>query len=317
VSVGTLFKSVLRSGPVTTVGRRITRGRLRILGYHGVSDPGCFNEQMEYVAANFTPVSEGAIVDALGGTKDLPDGAVWVTFDDGDPTVVCHALPILERLRIPATMFVCPGLIEQHEPFWWRATEWATEYRPELAREVAGPHDLTEYVKTIEDSERRRVVTDVLAQIDRPYQSDWQQLSRAELSQWTGAGMDLGNHSWDHPCLDRCSPADQESQIQRTHEWLRELLGHPPRTFAYPNGNFSPVVDALACELGYDVGLLYDHRLTDLTAARLQLSRLRVEAHHSVGRLRGTMSGAQPLVRSVADKLIAKGPSSQSTDPSN
>ncbi len=293
--------SALRSRPVTAIARRVTRRKLRILAYHGVPDPERFAAQMEYVVANFTPVDEQTVIAAIRGGDPLPGGAVWLTFDDGDPSVVRNGLPALARLGIAATMYVCPGLIESQEPFWWRVTDWAVGRSGELG----APDDLalTEYVKTLDDVERRSIVADLLGDIGSEPPQHWRQLSDRDLAAWTGAGMDLGNHSWDHPCLDRCSDAAQREQVGLAHEWLADRLGRPPRTFAYPNGNFSPLVDGLLDGLGYQLAVLYDNRLTSVKSSPLQLSRLMMEADQPPARLVGVLSGAQPAAAKLASRL--------------
>ena len=296
--------SLLRSGPVTAVSRLITRGRLRILAYHGVPDADLFAAQMEYLARKFTPVDEATVADAIRRGGKLPSGAAWVTFDDGDPSVVINGLPTLERLGIPATMFVCPGLIESGQPFWWRVTEWATEHMPERAAAVAPTaEELTEHCKLLSDGRRRLIVDQMLEQMSEPTPADWRQLNADELAAWTGAGMALGNHTWDHPCLDQCNDDAQRDQIRSAHEWLTDHLGRPPISFAYPNGNFSPIVDAEVDALGYELGVLYDNKLTPLDSEPLQLSRVMLEADQPAERLIGVLSGAQPVARAIRESI--------------
>lgn len=294
---------VLRSAPVTAAARRLTRDRIRILAYHGVPDAEAFDRQMDHLASNYVPVDEAAISAAIHDEAPLPSGAAWVTFDDGDPSVVENGLPVLSRLGVPATMFVCPGLIETGEPFWWRVTDWAAAHAPHRVDVPGGPAALTEYVKTIGDEDRRSIVSDLLEVIEQPLPTSWRQLSEAELTRWLEAGMALGNHSWDHPCLDRCSDQAQRQQIERTHDWLSAYVGSPPRSFAYPNGNFSRVVDAAIGELGYELGLLYDNRLTSLASPHRQLSRVMLEADQPVERLIGVLSGAQPALDAGRQRL--------------
>ncbi len=297
---------VLRSGPVTGAARRLTRDRIRILAYHGVPDAEAFSRQMHYLASNFEPVDEVAISAAIHDGVPLPSGAAWVTFDDGDPSVVENGLPVLSGLGIPATMFVCPGLIESGEPFWWRVTDWAAAHVPHRVDVPGGPVALTEYVKTIDDDDRRSMVSDLLEVVEQPLPLSWRQLSDAEVTRWIEAGMALGNHSWDHPCLDRCSEQAQRQQIERTHEWLAAYVGSPPRSFAYPNGNFSAVVDAVIGELGYELAVLYDNRLTALDSPHRQLSRVMLEADQPVERLIGVLSGAQPVLDASRQRLAIR-----------
>jgi peptidoglycan/xylan/chitin deacetylase (PgdA/CDA1 family) len=292
----------LRSDAVTTVARRLTKGQIRILAYHGVPDAEAFDAQMRYLRANFVPVGEGAIAAAINNGAELPPGAAWVTFDDGDPSVVHNGLPTLARLGIPATMFVCPGLIESREPFWWRITDWVAANAPDAVTTPGGPAALTEFVKTVSDFDRRVIIADIAPLVAQRPQS-WEQLTHNDLARWLDAGLALGNHTWDHPCLDQCDHDAQVAQITEAHEWLCSYLGAPPRTFAYPNGNFSPVVDKAVNELGYDLGALYDNQLTRVDGPRLELSRLMVEADQPVSRLVGVLSGAQPSLAGLQSKL--------------
>ena len=43
-----------------------------------------------------------------------------VTFDDGWADNALYAAPVLEELRIPATVFLATGAIEKRTPFWWQ-----------------------------------------------------------------------------------------------------------------------------------------------------------------------------------------------------
>jgi peptidoglycan/xylan/chitin deacetylase (PgdA/CDA1 family) len=57
----------------------------------------------------------------LEGGPALPDKAVLITFDDGFRGVREHALPVLERLGWPFTVFLVSDLIGEQD-FWTRAS---------------------------------------------------------------------------------------------------------------------------------------------------------------------------------------------------
>ena len=298
-----LAVSLLRSAPVTGFSRWLTRGQLRILAYHGVPDADLFEAQMEYVAKKFTPIGEDVVDAAINHGEPLPKGAAWVTFDDGDPSVVTNGLPTLERLGIPATMFICPGLIETGTPFWWQVTDWAMEHAPERAMAYAEEGDLTEECKVVSDGRRRHIIDELLEAMGSARAPQWRQLSTDELAAWTGAGMALGNHTWDHPCLDQCNEAVQQEQVQRAHDWLTDHLGRPPLSFAYPNGNFAEPVDRAVADLNYGLAVLYDNKLTPVDSNPLQLSRVMLEADQPAKRLVGVLSGAQPVAREWRERV--------------
>ena len=56
-----------------------------------------------------------------------PEGRRFValTFDDGYRDFVDYALPILERFNAPATLFLCPGMIDASAQLWWLQLEAA------------------------------------------------------------------------------------------------------------------------------------------------------------------------------------------------
>jgi peptidoglycan/xylan/chitin deacetylase (PgdA/CDA1 family) len=92
--------------------------RIVILMYHIVAEPRSeqelkyccapahFEAQMRHLSeARYRLVSLDQIGDAFEGGSLWPSGGVAVTFDDGFAETFANALPVLERYRIPATMF--------------------------------------------------------------------------------------------------------------------------------------------------------------------------------------------------------------------
>ncbi len=91
---------------------------VRAVTYHRFGavprDPFCvdvavFERQMEWLAERQLAVSLADVAAFLAGERPLANGSVLVTIDDGCPSVVSRALPILSRLRIPAVLFVPAG----------------------------------------------------------------------------------------------------------------------------------------------------------------------------------------------------------------
>jgi peptidoglycan/xylan/chitin deacetylase (PgdA/CDA1 family) len=71
--------------------------------------PADFAAQMAWLAqSGYRAVDLDAAVAHVAGRVRLPDKAVHVTFDDGFVGVLEHALPTLQRLGIPATLFALP-----------------------------------------------------------------------------------------------------------------------------------------------------------------------------------------------------------------
>ncbi len=295
--------AVLGSRFLTAPFRRLTRGRLRILGYHGVADPIVFASQMQHLVDNYDPVTPEQLIAAWNGGT-IPPRAVWVTFDDADPTVIDHALPVLRRLAIPATLFVCPGVVGTDTPYWWQVVE---DYENTADVEAVGGRPATgwlAYLKSTGDEERRRVV-DAMSQSltlslgSRPKR---RQITVEELEEFITHGS-LGNHTWDHPCLDRCSEEEQTRQITKAHDWLQEKFG-TTTLFAYPNGNHSNASQRVLEDLGYDMAVLFDHRLAAHAQNPLRLSRIRTSDTATPARYAALTSGVHSTVHRVRNLLV-------------
>lgn len=308
------FSRLAGSAVLDHVSRSVYARRLRVLAYHEVADTAAFEAQMRHVARHYIPVSGDHVLAAIRGEHDLPVNAVWITFDDGHPSVLEAGRPILDRFGISATMFVCPGVIDTDQPFWWHVVASALEagIRPRLDdNHLWTTEELITYLKTKPDADRREFVSELAAAVRtrEGREPAARQLRREELSSWSAAGHQVGNHTWDHPCLDRCPPMEQHRQIEWAANWLNDLGIHAP-VFAYPNGNSSPETERVLTDLHYAGAVAYDHRVSRLTDP-LRISRLRVSASAPLPRFKAIVSGlhAQAYQAGMRTRLMGRHPS--------
>jgi peptidoglycan/xylan/chitin deacetylase (PgdA/CDA1 family) len=289
------WMDVAMSG-VAPLARRLSRRRLAVLAFHDVPPESNFPSQLELLARTYHPVSVHDVLSTLRGASDLPDNAVLITFDDGDPTVLEHAAPLLQAQGIPAVAYVVTGFIGTDlAPWWIEASELAAHTSVPAAQ-------LVRDLKTIPDEARLRRLDQLRntagGRVAR------RQLTADEVRQLQAMGVAIGNHSHTHPLLDQCENPKIEREIQQAHDQLSQLLGAPPRTIAYPNGNVDERVVAAARRLGYELGLLFDHRLGPWPPADpLLVSRVRVNATDSVARFSSSVSGVHPFVHRVRGRL--------------
>jgi peptidoglycan/xylan/chitin deacetylase (PgdA/CDA1 family) len=285
-------------------GRRLFGRRLRVLAYHDVTGPAAFEVQMRHIRRNYAPVSLEDLLSSVEEDRPLPRRAVWVTFDDGHPGVTQHAMPILNRLGIKAAVFVCPGLIGTSEPFWWDVVRAAFDHgvSPSIGGRSRTDGPAVSAIKSLPDSARRSIVAELAGRLDElGIRVERRQLTVEDLLAWTRAGHDVGNHTWDHPLLDRCPVSEQRRQVEDADRWLRANLPEYRPSFAYPNGNWSAGAEAALQALGYRVALGFDHRLARPDRSFLRLSRLRVSADADLPRFRSIVSGLHSMPFSVVD----------------
>ena len=100
-----------------------------VLGYHGVAacdlrldlarlqtHPAALERHIELLlGAGYRFATMADAADRLAG--DPVPGLAVVTFDDGLRNNLTTALPILERLGVPATVYIATGLIGAHNPW--------------------------------------------------------------------------------------------------------------------------------------------------------------------------------------------------------
>lgn len=286
---------VLAAAPLAAGARRLTAGHLRVFAMHDVADLDAFERQMRTLSDWFTPVPSERVAQWFRGERALPDRAAWFTFDDGEPSTVIDAAPILHRQGIPATVFVCPGLIDSGRAPWWETVLRATAAgrTVELDGVALRGQPAVTALKRVPDTTRREIVSALAETVGDEAE---RRVDVMDLQRWREAGGDIGNHTWDHPCLDRCDPDEQRAQLVQAHEWLVALLGRHPRLFAYPNGDHTAHAESVLEELGYEVGLLFDHGLASLEQHHLRLSRLRLDSDDDLPRGRAVLSGLHSRV---------------------
>lgn len=115
-------------------GRVNIATRVPVLMYHRVGEarnpwearyaisPENFSAHMRMLAnKGYQAVSIDRLTDWLEGGSALPEGACLITFDDGFRDVREHALPVLERLGWPFTVFLVSDLIGGRDE-WTRSS---------------------------------------------------------------------------------------------------------------------------------------------------------------------------------------------------
>lgn len=105
-------------------GRAPSPGAVTVLTYHRVTGDlemeldlptATFEWQMNWLSEHATVVPyRQAVESLLAGNADRP-WRVALTFDDAYADFYTHALPVLKRLELPATLFVPTGFIDEPE----------------------------------------------------------------------------------------------------------------------------------------------------------------------------------------------------------
>lgn len=250
--------------------------RVLTLLYHRVNDlkydkhllavtPKNFYRQMSYLKENYN------IVRFEQDWRELDGDAVCITFDDGYMDNFTKALPILEELEIPATVFITTGHVNSAEEFWWDELERILldeqrDYKSTFRLE----DDFFSCEWPTEARFDREELYDTLHwlmydKITVAKRKDWMR----QLREWSHAGnvgrkenqaatvetmqrasslLTLGAHTVNHPSLRHLSEQDQGYEIGQSVRDLEYMLKRKISVFSYPFGGMGDF-DETAIEL--------------------------------------------------------------------
>lgn len=268
-----LHLAALFSGGSALAARR--QRAVRIIMLHGVGDESyplpVFRAQMRYLARCYHVVPLDQLVALAADPNARPGREVALTFDDGLRNNLTLAYPVLRSLGLPATFYVCPGVIEERAWVWtvearvrlaWMAPGARAELAGHLGLETSDVEQVQRWMKTLADEERRRVFAE-LVEATRGYRPTAREREQYDVMGWDELGqldpavVTVGSHTVSHPMLTRCGFAEQAREIGESQAWLERRLGRPVRHFCYPDAFHDEAVVRLAAER-------YDSAVTDV-----------------------------------------------------
>ncbi|MEQ1795833.1 MAG: polysaccharide deacetylase family protein [Nitrospira sp.] len=275
----------LRRKAVVLMYHRVLTCEERILtGSHPgiVVDRETFAKQMAVLKRRFRVLSVEEFAERMERKVPFEDASCLITFDDGWRDNFTHALPILQRHRLPALIFLPVNFISRRRLFWQEHfTHLACQavmqvkrepQRRERFREILRPVHL-DFVLDLPDHDLRpavreavcrqkgvalSLVEDTLSILTRELGGkgdefeeldgflDWEQVKSMAQQ-----GISFGGHGAEHRLLTLVSPSEARDEICAARGVIDSRLQERVPTFSYPNGNWSPGVVSLVRESGY------------------------------------------------------------------
>jgi peptidoglycan/xylan/chitin deacetylase (PgdA/CDA1 family) len=275
-----------------------------------------FESQLELLARDFHPISARELLAWHEGARELPDNAVFVSFDDGYANNVLAA-EVLLRYGIPCTFFISTGYIGTKRMLWpeevvSRLLAWPQAQAPGPdGEQVDVPVDATarralavgwrERCKQIRWPQAQAYL-ERLRQTPATLEDDdelFRFMSWDEVRQLQAKGFDIGSHTVEHPILTQVGPEQLMCELRDSRQRIEAELGSVCDSIAYPNGgraDFSPQVIAAARAAGYRLGCTIIEDFIDAPGDPMAVNRLCVQGHLPVSNFEFRVSGAQRLL---------------------
>jgi peptidoglycan/xylan/chitin deacetylase (PgdA/CDA1 family) len=245
------------------LSRRDVHPKFLVLCYHRIGmkgiplfselPPALFEAQMRYLRRRYRVLSLDDLCQEMENPSQRGD-AVAVTFDDGYRDLHTHALPVLRKYQIPATIFLPVVSIETGQVPWYDRVFLALKIFPkdELKMVLDRPRhfqlvsrkarletaaEIIQYLRTLPDDRRREYCAALEEQVILPQEElrdrmlTWDQI-RAMCRE----GITFGSHTMTHPAVSRLTESQLESELGESKRALENRIGSPAVHFAYPFG---------------------------------------------------------------------------------
>jgi peptidoglycan/xylan/chitin deacetylase (PgdA/CDA1 family) len=243
--------------------RRASQQKFAVLCYHRIGTggiplfselpPEVFEAQMRFLRLCYRIVS----LDEMCAEMERPTRnghAVAVTFDDGYRDLYSHALPILRRHQIPATVFLPVDSIETGRVPWYDriflTLKVFSENHLELTLDrprtfqlcsqqarLQAAAEIIQYFRTLPDLDRKAHCERLEAQVKLPSEElKDRMLTWDQVRAMGRAGITFGSHTMTHPVVSRLTDEQLESELCESKQLLEERIATPTRHFAFPFG---------------------------------------------------------------------------------
>lgn len=223
---------------------RLLPSRKRILMYHRilpddtptfvfealsgeVVSQSVFQAQLKWLCTRFTPMP---LAELLACRDREP--CFSVTFDDGLVDNLRYALPVLQSLKIPATIFVLAAKVGSGEAL---AHHQAAR---KLAADPGAAPDVRERPKV-----QVRQYLESSAQALEAVHPDDRFLEADELRQLVLAGVSIQSHGLSHTPLAALSASAIQAELKESRRLLQDMTDQPVDYFAYPIGREAHLID--------------------------------------------------------------------------
>jgi peptidoglycan/xylan/chitin deacetylase (PgdA/CDA1 family) len=301
-------KSLYYSGAASVV-RSIRRSRFagcRVINFHRIlrndvppeyyarhmSEPTAaeLEELLVHLRRWFHFISPREFLDAVIGLRSLDPYSLILTFDDGHVDFYERLVPLLDRLGVPATVFINTAAMAG-ETLWFQKLFAAVIHSP--LEDFPGGLGVPALPLTTV-AQRIRAIKEfaIIHQRLPPEQWDelvpricdafhwngnlhdermltWEQLESMRKCPW----ITVGGHTVSHPFLPRCDDNRLQSELVQCARELRQRLRLDFLPFSYPNGGSDPRVASAVEKAGYDCSFSIVPGLNTLRTPRHQLFR--------------------------------------------
>lgn len=276
---GIIYKTLRWSGIAWLWRETVQRRKVTFLLFHDMSAADA-ERNFTYLKRHYNIISLNDYLDVVHNKTQLPPKSVVITFDDGHASNYA-LLPVIKRLQIPVTIFLCSSIVGTQRHFWFRHS---TEIKPNL-----------ESMKQLPNEQRLEALKQYGFSQEQDY-SERQALTKEQIEEMK-PWVNFQSHTCFHPILPKCDNDIAEKEITGSKQQLENTFLLNINALSYPNGDYSARDIRLAKTAGYECGITVDAGYNDLTTDLFRLNRFSVNDAKTTAELMVKASGCYALLK--------------------
>jgi peptidoglycan/xylan/chitin deacetylase (PgdA/CDA1 family) len=257
-----------------------------------------FEKQIVLLRDRFEVVFLEDLVEKLLNGENI-GGLCAITFDDGWRDNYTDAFPVLEKYRVPATIFLATGFVGTDRMFWPEEIGYYLDRNNVKSPEFDdAPPSLVRLLVEISKHHRckRETFLDRSIEILKEYSPNEreeilgyfrsmlmieplprQMLSWDEAREMFASGLvRFGAHTVNHEILDKVPEQEARDEVSKCREEIDHRLGGQVRAFAYPNGNHCESIRNILVENGFNIAVTTQKGFMDHGMPLMEIPRIAI-----------------------------------------
>ncbi len=245
-----------------------SKNNINVLIYHRVGNYGAgfrgltitkelFEEQIIYLKENYK------IIRADDDWENISEQSIVLTFDDGYKDFYHAVVPLLEKHKIPATVFVSTGNIDTRREFWGDELERVLRESTRGEKRIVFCEErfdienekqietaffaIRKMLKEMKNSEREQAMNQLKMELgigEMPGREDYRVMSSGEILECSQSPyVTIGAHTVNHCCLSYEEEEQQRWEMEKSKDELERIIGRRVDVFAYPYGESNDYTD--------------------------------------------------------------------------
>lgn len=274
-----------------------------------------FEKQMIILQKYYDVVSMDEMIHHIQSTNT--DYKVAITFDDGYKDNLLHALPVLEKYNMPATIYITTRFPEGNTWMWWyevwdklnctnklkvKYSNKLIEYDLHLKKnKLVCFQNIRKLILSLNNESQNILLENITSSSVRNDYQDlcltWEEIKLLDQHPL----ITIGSHSHTHPNLKILTDDEIKSEMRFSKLLLEDILQHKIDHFAYPYGTLNEADDRV-----YDLAFNSEY-LSAVTTRKdrlykqsnFELPRVGVPSYLGSNGLHSKLSGWPPMINKL------------------